>query len=222
MKIFVPIKGESRRLPDKNFRTFGDVPLYKYVLDKFRGMDVYVDTDVPGRIGGVEAVIYTRREALRGNDISVNKLIGHFVHEIVTDNSETIVQMHVTSPFISSETILRAVESLEDGYSGKDSIVSCTSLQARFWRQEVFYGGGDIMMPVNHDPRLLEQTQALKPLLMEDSLFYIFTKAGFEEFDNRIGAQPMFWPTNFPENLDIDTQADWNMAEALLKAGVAR
>jgi len=59
-------------------------------------------------------------------------------------------------------------------------------------------------------------------MIMENSLFYIFTIESFMKLNNRIGTNPAFWTTDFPENLDIDTQEDWDMAEALLKAGVAK
>ena len=45
MKIFIPIKEKSQRVPRKNFRLLGGVPLYRHTLLKLTEHEVYVDTD---------------------------------------------------------------------------------------------------------------------------------------------------------------------------------
>ena len=45
MKIFIPIKEISQRVPKKNFRLFDGAPLYKHTLYKLKDFEVYVDTD---------------------------------------------------------------------------------------------------------------------------------------------------------------------------------
>ena len=43
--IFIPIKEHSERVPNKNFRLFGDKPLYQHTIDKLSDFNVFVDTD---------------------------------------------------------------------------------------------------------------------------------------------------------------------------------
>ena len=45
MKIFIPIKENSQRVPGKNFRPINGVPLYKHALYKLSDFEVYIDTD---------------------------------------------------------------------------------------------------------------------------------------------------------------------------------
>ncbi len=45
MNVFIPIKHNSQRVPQKNFRLINEEPLYKHVLLKFSDFKVYVDTD---------------------------------------------------------------------------------------------------------------------------------------------------------------------------------
>ena len=45
MKIFIPIKQKSQRVPNKNFRLVNNIPLYKRTLYKLKDFEVYVDTD---------------------------------------------------------------------------------------------------------------------------------------------------------------------------------
>ena len=45
MKIFFIIKEKSQRVKNKNFLKIDNVPLYKFVLRKFKNFQVFVDTD---------------------------------------------------------------------------------------------------------------------------------------------------------------------------------
>ena len=90
---------------------------------------------------------------------------------------------------------------------GYDSVVSCSKHNARFWRKEK-YG----ICPVNHNPMKLEQTQDLPDLYEENSLFYMFKPEVILKTGNRIGNNPYFYETHFPEHVDIDTEEDWKMA----------
>ena len=45
--IFIPIKENSNRVPNKNFRAFGSKSLYEHTLDKLTDFNVFVDTDSP-------------------------------------------------------------------------------------------------------------------------------------------------------------------------------
>ena len=111
-----------------------------------------------------------------------------------------IVQIHVTSPFLTKKTVKDAYHFLND----HDSVVSCNTHQTRFWRKEE-YG----MCPVNHNPLKLEQTQDLPIFYEENSCFYIFRPQVLLKTGNRIGVNPFFFSVSEPENMDIDTEEDW-------------
>ena len=210
MKIFIPIKEQSQRVPLKNFRLFGGVPLYKHVLYKLNDFDVYVDTDSEQilkealndeKLSHVTA--YKRNPALVGHEVSVCDLIGDFIKKYNLKN-EVVCQAHVTSPFLSPATLKSANLKMCD--DSVDSVVSCNILQTRLWRKEQ-YG----MCPVNHNPIKLQQTQDLPEYCEENSLFYIFYSDIMLKTGNRIGKNPYFYGTSFPENLDIDTEDDWKL-----------
>lgn len=211
MKIFIPIKNNSQRVPRKNFRLLNDKPLYKVLLDKLIGYDVYIDTDSEEIIQGVEqyknVTVYRRSKKLIGDTVSVCDLLECFIKKF--DIKEPVCQVHVTSPFITSEIIKEAELKLNDGY---DSIVSCNKIQTRFWRKED-YG----YVPINHNPMKLEQTQDLPIYYEENSLFYILKPENFLLTKTRIGINPYFYPVEFPYNVDIDTENDWEIVEALNK-----
>ena len=209
MKIFIPIKENSQRVPNKNFRIFQEKPLYKHTLYKLKKYDVYVDTDSMQILNEVSrdpdlkhVTAYPRHKSLIGDEVSVCDLIKFFIKKYNLEG-ETICQLHVTSPFLKADTLTQAAAKMKDF----DSVVSCNALQTRLWRREE-YG----MCPINHNPVSLQQTQDLPKYYEENSLFYIFSSETMLYGGNRIGRNPYFFETSFPENLDIDWEADWDLA----------
>ena len=213
MKIFIPIKENSQRVPGKNFRPINGVPLYKHALYKLSDFEVYIDTDsreildeviADPRLQNVTA--YKRNESLIGDEVSVCDLIDNFICEQEIQD-EHICQLHVTSPFVTTEILKGAFDKLEEGY---DSIVSCNEIQSRLWREET-YG----FTPINHNPIKLEQTQDLPIYYEENSIFYIFEVNQFCRTKMRIGFNPFFYTVNFPHNIDIDTEDDWELVKRM-------
>ncbi len=208
MIVFIPIKKVSQRVPRKNFRLFKGAPLYKYVLRKYKDHKVYVDTDSQEIIDECSTDItlnhvtaYKRLDTLCGHRTPVCDLIVNFIEKY--NISEPIAQIHVTSPFLKCEKIEKAYKLLLH----HDSVVSCNKHNSRFWRKEN-YG----FCPVNHNPLKLEQTQDLPVLFEENSCFYIFNPSVIKKSGNRIGLNPFFYEIEYPQNLDIDTESDWNIA----------
>jgi CMP-N-acetylneuraminic acid synthetase len=218
MKIFIPIKHESQRVPGKNFRKLGSLPLYKHTLYKLKEYKVFVDTDsdeiteeIRKDSNLTNVITLKRPEHLCGNEVSVNKLIDNFLEgfwrgcsesSTVIDTNDVICQIHVTSPFLRKETLKDAYSFFECG--DYDSVVSCNLINSRLWRKEE-YG----YCPVNHNPLKLEQTQSLPTLYEENSAFYMFKKSVFATIKNRVGKNPAFYKVDYPEDFDIDTEDNW-------------
>ena len=218
MKIFIPIKHESQRVSGKNFRKLGDLPLYKHTLYKLKDYMVFVDTDSNEIIEGIRSdpnltnvVTLKRPESLCGNEVSVNKLIDNLLQghwrgasesSTVINDNDVVCQLHVTSPFLKTDTLKKAYTFFENDYC--DSVVSCNLINSRLWRKEE-YG----YCPVNHNPLKLEQTQSLPTLYEENSAFYMFKKCVFSTIKNRVGKNPAFYKVDHPENFDIDTEDNW-------------
>ena len=207
MKIFIPIKNNSQRVPRKNFRIINGEPLYKFQLLKFTDFEVFVDTDSNEVMEGIKEdvrlkniTVFKRNEKLVGDEISVCDLIKDFI--IKNDIKDPITQIHVTSPFLNKETLKKAYQFIGE----YDSVVACNVHNSRFWRLEN-YG----FCPVNHNPMKLEQTQTLPTLYEENSAFYIFRPKILLETNNRIGINPYFYHVDYPYNVDIDTEEDWQM-----------
>jgi len=206
VNIFIPIKHNSQRVPRKNFRLLHGEPLYKHVLLKYTNFNVYVDTDSEEiyselksdtRFSNVN--VFKRPNHLIGDAVSVCDLIKNFILKFNID--EPIVQVHVTSPFLTAALLKKAYKFMKK----HDSVVSCNTYNSRFWRKEK-YG----FCPLNHNPIKLEQTQDLPTLYEENSAFYIFKPDVVMATGNRVGKNPYFYSINAPFNIDIDTEEDWD------------
>ena len=217
MKIFIPIKEHSARIPNKNFLDFAGVPLWKHLVQKLTSsvppFDIYIDTDsekILAHQGTLSNVTIYKRFSrdLPPDGGPVNDLIRDFFKRFDIDPREPIVQTHVTSPLLSPRTILDAVETFNIHKENVDSILSVDTLRSRAWRMEP----RGKFVPINHVPSDLEPTQGLDPIYIENSAFYIFTKDSFFQTRDRIGKRPMFFPIDFPENIDIDEPKDLSLA----------
>jgi len=209
MVVYIPIKKNSQRVPEKNFREFNGKPLWEHVTDKLVDFNVYIDTDADSIINCCKekswVTCFPRRSYLIGDKISVVDLLKNFVDQFSIE--EPICQIHVTSPFLNPDHIKFALDKINN--EGHDSVFSADVVQNRFWRKEN-YG----YCPVNHNPMKLEQTQDLPVYYMENSYLYAFLPKVLE-YNNRIGYNPYIMEIGFPYNLDIDTEEDWKLVNVI-------
>ena len=213
MKIFIPIKKNSNRVPNKNFRIFNGQPLYKHVISKWenKGFQIFVDTDSNEIIDDLKGfsyvTTYKRKKELEGDNVSVNMLVENFINNYFELEGDGIIaQIHVTNPFLSPETVIDA-SSYMNNFS---SVFSVNKINSRLW-----YELDEKQYPLNHNPMLLEPTQDLKTIYEENSCFYIFNKNNFLKNNNRVSSKNKFYLVNFPENIDIDTEYDWDYAKKI-------
>jgi CMP-N-acetylneuraminic acid synthetase len=211
MIIYIPIKEISQRVPEKNFREFCGKPLWEHTIDKLKDFEVVVDTDSTDIINKCKEKTwvhtYARPHHLRGHNVSVVDLIKNYSDKAELNHNDWICQVHTTSPFLKVEHLELLRDEIKD--CNYDSIFSVDVIQNRFWRKEK-YG----LVPINHNPMKLEQTQDLPKYYMENSYLYLF-KVGVLKFGNRIGKNPKVLPIKFPYNLDIDTEQDWDIIKSI-------
>ena len=185
--------------------------MWKNLVHELRNEDVYIDTDsevVFQECKDLEYITCYKRldehTQLENDDVfkvsPALLMIERFLDTRVKNEDETIVTPHVTSPFIKLSTIKDAAEKLNEG---SDSVQACTS------HKEFAYFDGE---PVNFNPKVVQKTQDLKPILLGSGAFFIFTKKTFKENKNRTGKNPFFHALQMPESIEIDTYEDLELA----------
>lgn len=214
----VPMRHESGRVPGKNYRQFGDRPLYHHILKTLLACplvdEIVINTDSPIIMQDVPKHFPTvrlidRPEHLRAGDVPMNEVLLHDTAQIEAD---FYIQTHSTNPLLRPETLTAAIEHFLKQYPVCDSLFSVTRIQTRLWDQ--------LGRPINHNPQILLRTQDLPPIYEENSNFYIFTRQTLEQRRNRIGDRPMMYEISRNEAWDIDEELDFQVAEYLFSQQV--
>ncbi len=212
ISAIVPIKRESQRVPNKNFRTINNKPLFFWIITTLHSSEyideivincdeIFVEEQLNEHFDFLKFVY--RPIELIGNEISMNKIIEYTIPYCKNDS---IIQTHTTNPLLSVDTINDVIEK---HLQLKSDFFSVTSLQERLYDQK-----GNA---INHKTSELIQTQDLEKLYIENSGFYVFTKENFKNNDGRVSSHSTFYETTFPENIDIDNEYDFQIADLVLK-----
>lgn len=214
----LPMKEKSERVPEKNMRLFDGEPLCCRImetLEKSRFISrIIVNTDSPqiattaSRFSKI--VIHERPAYLIGNQVPMNDIIAYDIEQESRGVSTHYLQTHATNPLLSSETIDRAVSAYFANLHRYDALFSVTRLQTR-----LYFSDGK---PVNHDPKILLNTQDLPLLYEENSCIYLFSGKTIRNSGRRIGNNPILFPIPKLEAIDIDTEDDFRLAEAVFVA----
>ena len=208
MKIiaFCPIKLNNERLKDKNIKTLGDKPLIQHSLNTvieskiFDKVYVYCSSTKIKKYLPDGCTFLERPSSLDSRDTKGKDIYKLFGNNIEADY---YFLFHVTSPFLTLNSIQAAVNSLKNGY---DSALSVS-------KHNTFARYDD--RPVNFDPKDPIQTQLLKPIYLETSSFYLFSEKEIRK-GVRYGENCKLIVVDEKESIDIDNLEDWEKAEKYL------
>lgn len=212
----LPMKAQSIRVPNKNFKELSNKPLFEWILESLINIDqisnIVINTDAIDILKGFDLInnekiiIKERKLELCGDLVSMNKIIENDLDDFSAD---IYLMTHTTNPFLSSNTIRESIKVFNKLISEEkyDSLFSVNKVQTRFYSKD--------SSPINHDPDKLVRTQDLEPWYEENSCLYLFSKDSFMNTNARIGKNPFMYETPKLESIDIDNSEDWELAEAL-------
>lgn len=210
----LPMKGHSERVPSKNIRSFGGKPLFFHILESLESADfvgeILVNTDSPKIMSLInqnfpDVITLERPQHLLGDKVPMTSIIEYDVQHIKTHH---FLQTHATNPLLRVNTIDYAIKSYFDGLKQDfDSVMGVTKHQTRFYNRD--------KIPINHNPDIMLPSQDMIPLYEDNSNFYINSTVNFLKHRNRVGKNPLFIEVPKLENIDIDEEEDFIIAEAV-------
>ncbi len=217
VKALIFMKAHSERVPGKNIRPLCGKPLFHWIMDSLARSqfirEVIINTDSPLIAEDAKrnfgATIHFRPEWLCGDMVGASPLIEY---DIANTDGNYFLQTHSTNPMLTAKTIDNAVQAFFC-QSLHDSLFSVTPVKTRMYWPD---GRG-----INHDPDRLIRTQDLEPILEENSCLYIFSRDSFTNRGNRIGRNPMMFPMDRYEAIDIDEEYDFAFAETLMNKALS-
>ena len=209
----IPIKSNSTRVKNKNFRLLGGKPLYEYIIDHCIQAecfdDIYVDTDsaeINSYCTENQIICIKRKPELtldtaNGNDVFHYDIdfVGHY---------DFYFQLYATAPFLKPETIRECVNKLTHS-SKYDSILTATEEYGWFWYKD---------QPVNYQPNILPRSQDATPVIKETTGLYGVSKRAYDRYRCRVGATPYFYIIrDRKECIDLDTYNDFDIASSFIE-----
>jgi CMP-N-acetylneuraminic acid synthetase len=210
----VPMRHQSIRVPEKNYRALAGKPLYSYIINTLLDCpeisQVVVDTDSPVVKAGLlenfpQVKIIDRPDHLCADTIPMNEIL---LHDCSMVRADLYLQTHSTNPLLKTTTVSDAIQTLLARLEQNDSLFTVTRVQTRLWDASG--------QPLNHNPGELIRTQDLPPVFEENSCIYLFNGEILAERRNRLGYKPLMYEINADEAWDIDEILDFEIVESLM------
>lgn len=205
---FIPSRLNSQRVPNKNIKPLGGVPLINYILTSANMVkefdDIILfssDSDVFKYIKKSLKFTFLKRPAyLDSQNAKVQDLIREFLK---LDKADLIAMLHITSPFLRPGTISECIGKVKSGEH--DSAFTALEVKKNCW--------------LNNKPINNISGNYIKSVLVEHSL-YVFKRKVFHRNERRISAKPYIRIVNEIEGHDIDTSEDFRIAELIVNTGL--
>jgi CMP-N,N'-diacetyllegionaminic acid synthase len=241
----IPARAGSKRVPNKNTRLLCGKPLIQWTVEAVEQSqyirDYVITTDIPFVLDTYEKAI-KRPEWLCGDDVPMSEVIKdvllrtqyyNFMHmcedESLDDNCFLwlkyrlfrIVLLQPTSPLRTEEDIYNAyqLESRKNEgklWTGNARVplvsVSETTAEKRMYNADSTPMGKQTAYDKDKD----------KTCYQRNSAIFIFNALRFIETNQIIHDKPILYKMPQSRSIDIDTEEDWMMAEALMKTKLAK
>lgn len=208
---FFPIKLNNERTPGKNIKEFSDgTPLMNFVqkaLVKLKNEGVVDEvycycSQEKVKQYLIEGVKFLKRsELLDRKETKGTAIYDAFVKDV---DADVYVLAHATSPFVTAEHIGECVMNVQSG--DFDSAFCAKKIQNFLWEDNT-----PLNFALNNPPR----TQDMKPIYMELSTPYVFTKETWNTYYARSGKKPYICEASEVEAIDIDYPEDFELANVV-------
>lgn len=207
---FLPAKGHSERVLNKNLKLLNGKPLFLHTLEKLVSCDfideVYLDSESDEILNWAPYLRYIplkRDPALANNKIDGHKL---FYNEVKQVDADIYIQILGTSPFIKKETILKGLNILKENLE-YDSVALVRKDKQYTWNTT----------GPNYDKNHIPNSKDLPDTIIETMGLYIVRKEIVHKNKQRLGEHVYLLEAEPIESIDIDTSDDFYLAECVLK-----
>lgn len=205
---FVPAKSSSNRVPNKNTRPFNGEPFFLFTIHKLVQCDfideVYIDSDSEEILElGVRAgaLPLKRDKTLASNKTDGNAL---FMNEVNSVQADIYIQHLCTSPFISKNTLRKAVDHLINN-GQHDSVVLAQSEKQYLWKDNW------PTYPIERIPNSID----LPETIIESMGLYVLKRDAALTTNRRIGNHPHLIFGSPIELIDVNTEEDLHLAKVI-------
>ena len=202
---------ENPQLEGLDMMSLGGKALINYPIELSNSVKLISETYIYSNNQNVKSCIDARHRfsllprttLLDSQETSIESIIQRFLKHV---DADIIILLHAKSPFVGMTTLSECLDKiLNDGYD--------SAFLARIERKFAWFDERRINYDTkNGTPHL----SGIKPVVIETSSMYIFTRESFERTGTRIGESPYIKAVNSFEGLVIAEPNDLKLAEFLL------
>ncbi len=210
---FIPLRGGSKGIPNKNIRKIAGKPLCAWALEAALDAKVFsrvvVSTDSQ-HIAGVVAQISDRIDIINrpphlATDTAPTE--GAMLHAASILDFDVITTIQATSPLTRAQDFELAMKKYFDG--GYDSMLTAVRDRGFFWTLQ--------KRPVNYNPTKRPMRQDHDGWYRENGAFYVTSRVILESAGCRIGGRVGIYEMSPETRVEIDDMNDWIIVERLLE-----
>ena len=217
----IPARGGSKRLPGKNIRVLGGKPLIVWSINAAKDVaeicDILVSTDEQAIAAVCTAagalVPWLRPAELATDTASSVDVVLHALdwYEAAKGAVDGVLLLQPTSPFRSREIVLKGIEL----FVKHDRQVVLGISPAHTHPMWTLKMEGGCLSPYMQEHGLGTRSQDLPPVYVVNGSFYLISPAELRANRTFFGAASIPLLIESPqEALDIDTEWDWEVAQA--------
>lgn len=215
--VFVPAKGTSERVPQKNLAILDGEHLFKRKLRQALACpaitEVCLDTDceeIAARANDLPVTWLKRPKSLATNAADGHAMFAWECSQRPT--ADIWVQVLCTAPFVTADTISRALDALLANPDA-DSLVGISRAKQYCWDADrPRYGEGQIPNSADLPPTVIEAM----------SLYMVRRPESGALPERRFGSRPVLFDLDPAEQIDVNTREDLALAETMAAGERAR
>lgn len=210
---FIPVRGGSKSIKDKNIMPIGGKPLVYWTILACENSNsikkTYVSTDseeiknVVEGFGFKKVEVVNRSEKTASDEASSESALFEFCQNF---EFESLVFLQATSPLTKAQDIDGAVNKLNT--EGADSLISTVRRHQFLWNTDGH--------PMNYDPQMRPRRQDWDGYFVENGAFYISSRQCILNSGCRISGKIAFWEMDQKSLYEIDEPLDWKIIESFL------
>ena len=210
---FIPARGGSKSILQKNIKVFCGKPLIFWNLQELQNSDVdeiIVATDsneiksIVNSFNFSKVKVYNRSKENAQDVSSTESVMLEYIDSSNISNEDTFMLVQATSPFTQSIHFNEGLELFKQ----HDTILTCCESKRFSWRN-----GKALNYDIYNRPR----RQDHKGTLIENGAFYISSVADIKSTKNRISGDIGIYEMPEFTYTEIDEPEDWIVAESLMK-----
>jgi N-acylneuraminate cytidylyltransferase len=203
----------SKRIKNKNIRKFGKTSLLEIKLKQvrrvFKNSKIFLSSDCPKsiKIGKrYSAEIDFRPKKFTTDKVPMKNVYSYLASKITT---KYVCYLHVTSPFLKDETLKKALKVFFKKQRKDDfTLASVTSFKEYLWYNN---------KALNYNPKNHPRSQNLPNYLAINFAINIVAKKYMQSNGRIIGEKYLPIILDFPENIDIDDNWQFELGKILIK-----